>query len=75
MELQQILSLVLGIVIACLGWALRELWSSHKQLLDKHHAHALQVAENYVTKDDFKEQLEHIRQTCDNIWKAIRKGE
>lgn len=58
-----------------LGWVLNSLHMNFKDLSAKHHAHTEKVAEKYVTKDDFKDQLDHIRNTCDNIWKAIRKGD
>lgn len=74
MDVQNALNLAFGVIIMGLGWMLNSLHQSFKDLNDKHHAHAEKIAEKYVTKDDFKEQIEHICQTCDNIWKAIRKG-
>lgn len=72
-DLQGVVMALMGICIASLGWALNQLWDLLRELSEKHHAQAQKVAEHYVTKDDFKEQLSHIRDTCDNIWKAIRK--
>lgn len=73
MDLQEVLNLLVGIVIMGLGWMLNTLWQAHKELTDKHHNHVKEIAMGYVSKDDFKEQIEHIRQTCDNIWKALRE--
>jgi len=74
-DLQQLFNIVLGVLLAVLGFLFKELWQSHKDLAKSHNDHVVKVPEHYVTKDDFKEQLNHIRETCDNIWKAIRKGE
>lgn len=73
MEAQQLLNVIMGAFLMVLGWLLNELWSAHKELAKSHHEHVKEVAESYVTKDDLREQLNHIRTTCDNIWKAIRK--
>lgn len=74
-DAQGTINLLGGIVITGLAWALKELWAMVKELSKELHSHRQKVAEEYVTKGDFKEQLAHIRDTVDNIWKAIRKGE
>ena len=75
MEIQQVFNIAIGLITMGLGWILNELWRSYRSLEDKHNSHTKEVAEKYVSKEDFKDQLQHIRDTCDNIWKAIRKGE
>ena len=66
---------VLAMISGTMGWMLNTLWSLHRELSEKHSKHVEKVAERYVTKDDFKDRLEQIQSTCDNIWRAIRKGE
>ena len=75
MDTQSVMNIVVGVLLTVLGWLLNELWSAHKILAKDHHDHVKEVATGYVSKEDFKEQLDHIRSTCDNIWRAIRKGE
>jgi len=75
MDNQQVLNLVVSLVCGIMGWLLNELWSAHKALAQEHHAHTLTVAKDYVSKEDLNKQLDEIRKTLDNIWKAVRKGE
>lgn len=65
-----ILALV-SLVCTGLGWWLRDLWTAHKALRDEVSEFKVKVPETYVTKIDFKDDLQEIKDTLREIRRAV----
>lgn len=62
MDWQHISIGVLGIVCAVLGWLGRELWGAVKDLRKDLDSLRLNIAENYIKRDDLKDRLNEVLQ-------------
>lgn len=53
MDYQVLFNVILGVAAACLGWFARELWQAVKDLRQELADHRVEIAKEYLPKDDF----------------------
>jgi DNA integrity scanning protein DisA with diadenylate cyclase activity len=70
---QAFMNLGLGIAMAVFGWFGREMWSAVKELRTDLAKLRELIARDYVTKSDYREDVQHIRDVLDNIWNAVNR--
>ena len=79
MDWQHISIGVLSLSCAVLGWLARELWGAVKELRKDLDALRLNIAENYLKRDDLKDRLtevlQPIRDTLTKIERWMEKHE
>jgi hypothetical protein len=71
MELQTILNMLLGVVIAGIGWAAKELWSAVKRLREDLQKIEVALPTNYVRKDEFAEGIKEIKDMLGKIFDRL----
>lgn len=62
MEYQIYVNVIGGAALAALGWFARQLWDAIGKLRTDLDAHRVKVAEDYVTRVDFKGAVDAMRQ-------------
>lgn len=72
MDASYVTSVLLGLVCAGLGWWLNDLWQAHKTLRQEVSEFKQSIPEKYVSKSDFKDDLDEIKQTLRDIAREIR---
>lgn len=61
MDLQTVINLGAGAALTVIGWLARELWGAVKDLrADLSHLRE-EIAQGYVTKDDFRESIREVK--------------
>lgn len=60
MEYWPIVTTLITVIMAVLGWFLKELWSQVKELRQTHQSHRDHVSDYYIKKDDFKDFRDSI---------------
>jgi hypothetical protein len=61
--------LTFGLSVA--GWFLRMLWDQLKDLQKRVDIHHSEIADKYVRKDDFRDIMREIRETCAKIFDKL----
>lgn len=61
-EYQSIINFVLGVVLAAGGWFARTLWDAVQELKTDLSNLRVEIAKDYVPRNDFKELATEIRQ-------------
>lgn len=74
MEAKEVVPWALAFISAGLGWWMNDLWQAHKQLRTELAIFMVKVPETYVSKADFKEDLDEIKQTLRDIRSELRSG-
>lgn len=74
MDAQQVVPWALALICTGLGWWLNDLWQAHKALRTELAEFMVKVPETYVSKSDFKEDLDEIKQTLRDIRAELRSG-
>lgn len=67
MDIQHIIDLGLGAVMAVMGWFARELWAAVKELKSDLSKLREQLPVTYVTKDDYREDMKEIKGLLNKI--------
>jgi antirestriction protein len=67
MDIQHIIDLGLGAVMAVMGWFARELWAAVKELKSDLSKLREQLPTTYVTKDDYREDMKEIKGLLNKI--------
>jgi len=71
MATQTIINVLLGIAFAGLGWFAREIWSATKELREDLHKIEVQLPENYIRKDEFRDEMKEIKSILNEIFRKI----
>lgn len=71
MELQSILNILFTSAGLVLGWFLRELWSAVKELKTDLAKLREELPKEYVTKDDYKDDLREIKDLLNKIFDRL----
>ena len=72
MEAKDIVLTVLTLISAGFGWWMNDLWQAHKALRTDLASFMVKVPETYVSKADFKADLDEIKQTLRDIRAELR---
>ena len=71
MEPQHVIDAVLGVSSMTLGWFARELWSAVKELKSDLAKLREALPKTYVTKDDYREDLNEIKSMLNKIFDKL----
>lgn len=61
MDIQSFFNLVAGAALTVAGWFTRELWDAVKRMREDLAKLREEIAKSYVSKDDFKDAVEGMR--------------
>jgi hypothetical protein len=70
-QYKSILEMGLWVVVATMGWVLRELWGAVKELRHDLHQIEKDLPTQYIHKDDFNLGISQIRQDLQIVFKKI----
>lgn len=71
MEMQQIIDLGLGAVMAVIGWFARELWSAVKEMKSDLSKLREDLPKDYVTKDDYRQDIRELKEIMNKIFDRL----
>jgi len=71
MEAQALINFGFVLVSGVLGWFAREMWSAVKELKGDLALLREQLPTKYVTKDDFKHDMQRVLDMLDKIWTKL----
>jgi antirestriction protein len=71
MEMQQIINLGGGAVMAVIGWFARELWSAVKELKSDLSKLREDLPKEYVTKDDYRQDIRELKEIMNKIFDRL----
>lgn len=71
MDLQTILNIIGGAATTALGWFARELWSAIKELKADLAKLREELPKDYVTKDDYREDIREIKSMLERLFDKI----
>jgi hypothetical protein len=66
------INVLTALVFAGMGWWMNDLWQAHKSLRQEVSEFKQSIPEKYVSKIDFKDDLDEIKQTLRDIAREIR---
>ena len=71
METQALINFGFVLVSGVLGWFAREMWSAVKDLKSDLAKLREELPKTYVTKDDFKSDMQRVLDMLDKIWTKL----
>jgi hypothetical protein len=71
METQALINFGFVLVSGVLGWFAREMWSAVKELKSDLAKLREELPKTYVTKDDFKSDMQRVLDMLDKIWTKL----
>lgn len=71
MDQQMIFNILVGVVLAGLGWFAREVWGAVKALRDDIHSIEVELPKIYVTKDQHDASMTKIENLFERIWDKL----
>lgn len=71
MDMQNIINLIGGGILATLGWFARELWGAVKSLKEEIRELERELPNIYVRRDDHKDDMRDIKQMLEKIFDRL----
>jgi hypothetical protein len=71
MEPQTVINGLMGILLAGIGWAARELWGAVKRLREDLQKIEIALPTNYVRKDEFADGVKEIKEMLGKIFDRL----
>jgi hypothetical protein len=71
MEPQTVINGLLGVLLAGIGWAARELWGAVKRLREDLQRIEVALPTNYVRKDEFAEGIKELKEMLAKIFDRL----
>jgi hypothetical protein len=71
METQALINFGFVLISGVLGWFAREMWSAVKELKADLAKLREELPKTYVTKDDFKSDMQRVLDMLDKIWTKL----
>jgi hypothetical protein len=71
MDMQTIINLGGGAILAILGWFARTLWDAIRELQKDLHELEVDLPKSYVSKDDFQKTMKHIEDMFQRIYDKL----
>ena len=71
MDYQQIINLVLGTVLATIGWFARQLWDATQNLKSDIQKIEIELPTSYVRKDDMSQRFDRIEMLLDKLFEKL----
>lgn len=71
MEMQTIINLTAGGAFAVGGWFARQIWDAVSELRRDLHSIEVDLPQNYLRKDEFREGLKEVKDILNEIFRKI----
>ena len=71
MEMQQIIDLGLGAVMAVIGWFAREMWGAVKELKSDLSKLREDLPKEYVSKDDYRQDIRELKDIMNKVFDRL----
>ena len=71
MELQSLLNIGVGVVLAGVGWFSRQIWEAVNELRKNVHEIEVDLPKSYVRKDEFSESVKEIKAMLEKIFDRL----
>jgi hypothetical protein len=71
MELQTLVNVGGGVILAGIGWWARIIWESVQRLKDDLHEIEVDLPKSYVSKNDLDKRMEHIESMFQRIYDKL----
>lgn len=71
MDQQMIFNILVGVVLAGLGWFAREVWGAVKALREDIHSIEVELPKIYVTKEHHDSRMDKIEGMFERIWDKL----
>lgn len=71
MELQSLLNIGVGVVLAGIGWFSRQIWEAVSELRRDIHEIEVDLPKSYVRKDEFAESVREIKSMLEKIFDKL----
>jgi hypothetical protein len=71
LEVQTLIDVGLGSILALLGWLARQLWDAVERLRSNVHQIEIDLPTNYVKREEFSESLKEIKDLCRQIFDKV----
>lgn len=68
---QDFVNIIIGVAGAAMGWMLKVVWDSIRLLQDEMKVLEREVHTKYVSKDDFKADMQEIKDMCKAIFERL----
>ena len=71
MELQSLLNIGVGVILAGIGWFSRQIWEAVNELRKNVHEIEVDLPKSYVRKDEFSESVKEIKAMLEKIFDRL----
>lgn len=71
MELQSLLNMGMGVVLAAVGWFSRQIWDAVGELRRDLHEIEVELPKTYVRRDEFAESVKEIKALLEKIFDRL----
>jgi hypothetical protein len=71
MEMQTMLNFAAGTALAIGGWFARQIWDAVAELRKDLHNMQVELPQNYLRKDEFREGLKEVKDILNEIFRKI----
>lgn len=71
MDMQTLINIGGGIIVAGIGWFARQLWEAVQALQHDMHQIEVDLPRNYVRKDEFTETMQRIEKIVERIYDKL----
>jgi len=71
MDMQSLINVAVGVVLAVGGWLARELWGAVKELRADLRQLEIDLPSNYIRKDEFQEGIKELKEICRQIFDKV----
>lgn len=70
---QELVNIITAVTGAAMGWMLKVVWDSIRLLQDEMKVLEREVHTKYVSKDDFKTDMQEIKDMCKAIFERLER--
>jgi DNA integrity scanning protein DisA with diadenylate cyclase activity len=71
MEMQSLIDVGLGAIMAVLGWFARELWAAVKELKSDLSKLREDLPKDYVAKDDYRQDIRELKEIMNKVFDRL----
>lgn len=71
MDLQILINVIGGSILAIMGWFARQLWEAVKELRADLHRIEVQLPSNYIRRDEFTDGMKELKEMLGKIFDRL----
>ena len=71
MDLQILINVIGGSILAIMGWFARQLWEAVKELRADLHRIEVQLPSNYIRRDEFNDGIRELKEMLGKIFDRL----